>query len=166
MGRARIMLGEIEEGLNDLRRGYDMWRVASGKFLASQMAAEAAAHLVETRQMDAAREFMLLGESAQAEVDEQCVSAELLRIRGRIAAFDNDNRLAETSYRQAIAIAEQQGTRLFALRAATDLADLFKGTERASEAAAILKPVYDTFPEGWDYQDMQRAKAAMDSLCA
>jgi len=166
LGRTQVMLGETGEGLKNLRKGCDMWRSVSGPFSLSAYAAEAAIHLLEADQIDAAREFVMLGERIQAETEEQHFAAELKRLRGRFADLENDGLLAETCYRAAIETAEHQGARLFALRAASDLATLLQSRGGAEEAIAVLRPIYDWFSSRWDYPDLRRAKTVMASLRA
>ena len=73
---------------------------------------------------------------------------------------------SDSCYRQALATAEHQGAKLSSLRAAIDLAGVLHQTGRIREAIAILQPVYDRFTGGWDYSDLQRARAMLDKLSA
>jgi class 3 adenylate cyclase/tetratricopeptide (TPR) repeat protein len=164
LGHARVMIGDAEDGLEDMRRGYDLWRTTGGKLLLSAYAAQSADRLIEAGRIDAARDFVQIGEAAQKETGERHYAAELQRLRGRFAVLDNDGVVAEACYRQAIETAEHQGARLFTLRAATDLATLLQGAGRAEEAIAVLKPIYDEFSSGWDYPDLRKAKGVMTSL--
>ena len=160
------MLGEGENGVKDIRQGYDLWRSAGGRFVSSQHAALSAVSLLEAGQINAARDFVQFGETAQTETGERHVAAELQRLRGRFADLENNGVLAETCYRQAIETAERQGARLFTLRAASDLATLLQSRGRGEEAIAVLSPIYDWFSSGWDYPDLRRAKTVMASLRA
>ena len=83
-------------------------------------------------------------------------------MRGRLGELDGDAAGAETLYRQAITIAEQQGALLFSLRAATALAALCQRQGRADEADAVLRPIYERFTEGFDYPDLVRARAVLE----
>lgn len=49
-----------------------------------------------------------------------------------------------------MAVAQQQGARMFELQAATALAKLLHGRGAADEARAVLCPVYDWFTEGFE----------------
>src|SRR5262249_40395765 len=51
LGEARVMIGEVEEGLKDLRQGYDLRRSACGKYLLSQFATGAADNLLHAGQI-------------------------------------------------------------------------------------------------------------------
>jgi predicted ATPase len=71
---------------------------------------------------------------------------------------------AEESFRTALAIAREQGTRGYELRAATSLARLWREQGRRNEARDLLAPVYGSFTEGFDTPDLKEAKALLDEL--
>jgi len=75
-----------------------------------------------------------------------------------------DAAAAEAKLHEAIDIAWRQGARLFALRAATDLAQLLQEQGRASDGDAVLRPVLDAMPEGLDQPDALRAKLVLQEL--
>jgi predicted ATPase len=61
----------------------------------------------------------------------------------------------------AIKTAEQQGARMFELRAATALAGLWRDQGRDAEASNLLAPVYGWFTEGFDTTDLKNARAVL-----
>jgi predicted ATPase len=73
---------------------------------------------------------------------------------------------AEHSFHSALAIAREQGTRGYELRAATSLARLWREHGRRDEARDLLAPVYGWFTEGFDTQDLKDAKALLEELAA
>ena len=107
--------------------------------------------------------FITAGEKVQHETEERFFHAELVRLRGRLFEIEGDGELAQERYRQALAIAEQQGAKLFSLRAATDLAELCNRTGRSLEGRTILEPVYGWFSEGFGYPDLVRAKIVLEA---
>jgi predicted ATPase len=96
--------------------------------------------------------------------------AELYRLRGNllIGSLSPDQAEAEAeaeaSFRKALAIARDQGTRGFELRAAIDLARLLRDEGQCTEARDLLAPVYGWFTEGFNTQDLKEAKALLDEL--
>ena len=90
--------------------------------------------------------------------------AEIHRLRGELTARLPDPAKAEKSFRTALAIAREQGTRGYELRAATSLARLWREQGRRGEARELLAPVYDWFTEGFDTADLKDAKALLDAL--
>jgi hypothetical protein len=60
---------------------------------------------------------------------------------------------AEGSFRTALSIAREQGSKDFELRAATSLARVLGNDGRREEARQLLVPVYDWFTQGFDTAD-------------
>jgi predicted ATPase len=71
---------------------------------------------------------------------------------------------AEDSFRTALVIAREQGTRGYELRAATSLARLWADQGRQGEARELLAPLYSWFTEGFDTADLKEAKQLLDEL--
>jgi predicted ATPase len=94
--------------------------------------------------------------------------AEIHRFRGDLSARlpYPDPAEAEESFRTALAIAREQGTRGYELRAATSLARFWREQGRRMEARELLAPVYGWFSEGFDTPDLKEAKALLDELGA
>jgi predicted ATPase len=94
--------------------------------------------------------------------------AEIHRLRGELTLrlASRDPAKAEDSFRTALAIGREQGTRGYELRAATSLARLHRDQGRYGEARDLLAPVYGWFTEGFDTPDLKEAKAVLDALDA
>ena len=92
--------------------------------------------------------------------------AEIHRLRGELTGRlpYPDPAKAEDSFRTALAIAREQGTRGYELRAATSLARLWREQGRRGEARDLLARVYSSFTEGFDTADLKEAKALLDEL--
>jgi len=71
---------------------------------------------------------------------------------------------AEDSFRTALAIAREQGTRGYELRAATSLARLWREQGRRADAHELLAPICGWFTEGFDTPDLKEAKALLAEL--
>jgi predicted ATPase len=89
---------------------------------------------------------------------------EMLRLRGDLLISTGDHARAEASYHRALEVASQQGSKLFELRAAANLARLWRDQGRRDEARDLLAPVYGWFAEGFDTRDLKEAKALLDEL--
>jgi class 3 adenylate cyclase/predicted ATPase len=119
-----------------------------------------------TGRLDRARaaldEALELGRQTRVE----WMKAELQRLGADLAlsaAVPNLD-LAEASLRQAITTAQQQGAKWWELRAAPNLARLWRDQGKRTEARDLLAPVYGWFTEGFDMLDLKEAKALLDEL--
>ena len=167
LGRTSVTLGgDIEVGIDQLWKGFELWKSAGGRHLDSQFAAQAAEVLLRAGRSDEARRFIAEAQAAQNETDERLYETELLRLDGWLLELDGDDAGAgaEAHYRNAIAIAEQCGFRLFALRAARNLAGLWQRRGKGAKARQVLQPLYGWFTEGFQFSDLREAKALLDSL--
>jgi predicted ATPase len=90
-------------------------------------------------------------------------NAEIHRLRGEFTGR-SPSANAEDSFRTALAITREQGTRGYELRAATSLARLWREQGRQGEARDLLAPVYGWFTEGFDTADLKEAKRLLDEL--
>jgi class 3 adenylate cyclase/tetratricopeptide (TPR) repeat protein len=98
------------------------------------------------------------------ETGSQFFDAELHRIRAGLLLRMQRTDKAERNYRKALAIARGQGAWMWALRAACDLAQMLCDHGGQVEARDLLVPIYGWFTEGFDVDDLQKAKALLESL--
>jgi predicted ATPase len=73
---------------------------------------------------------------------------------------------AEDQFRRALELARQQSVLSWQLRAATSLAGLLREQGKCIEARDLLAPIYDSFTEGFDTQDLTEAKTFLDDLAS
>ena len=162
-GWAASQSGALVDGIQDMRRGVEHLReqnVLHFDGLLKIALAEA-----EARAGDPDRALAILDE-ALATSDRtgyRAFEAELHRARGEILLKrDPANPApAEEAFLTAIAVAKQQGTRSFELRAALALAKLYQSTGRPADAHAVLAPALDGFlADAGDARDRRGAGAA------
>ena len=156
LGRADEGIPLLAAGLRDL--GFISFKPEALTLLADacRMAGRwqaALAHLAEARH---------LAEEKEA----RWFQAETLRLTGEVLLATGDAAAAEASYREAIAIAQQQSAKLWELGAAMSLARLWRDQGKRAEACGLLAPVYGWFTEGFDTPVLQEAKALLDELAA
>ena len=94
---------------------------------------------------------------------ERWFAAELNRHKGRLLLRQGQSEAAEELYRKALSIAEEQGAKLWELRAAVSLARLRRDQGRRAEARDLLAPVYGWFTEGFGTRDLKEAKVLRSS---
>ena len=96
--------------------------------------------------------------------EERWAEAEMHRVRGRLLLSMNEHAAAENSYHDALAVAKSQSAKLFELRAATSLAQLWRDNGKRTEAQGLLAPIYGWFTEGFDTPVLKEAKALLDQV--
>ena len=92
--------------------------------------------------------------------------AELHRVRGdMLLKSDRANTPpAEEAFHSAIAVAHQQGTRGFELRASLSLAKLYQSTGRPVDAHAVLAPALEGFSPTPEMPEIAEAQALIERL--
>ena len=157
-------LGEPEEGSSDLKKGLAMCRaigaVTSRPFFLARLA-ETYAKL--GRPLDGTN---CVAEAAQIleTTDERMNDADVHRTRGELLSATGDQVGAEQNYYQALAVARRQHAKIFELRAATNLARLWRDQGKRAEARDLLAPIYGWFTEGLDTAALIEAKTLLDEL--
>ena len=73
---------------------------------------------------------------------------------------------AEACFRRGLAIAERQGARMLAVKAASSLVRLDDAQRRDGGARATLASIYASFDEGLDTKDLVEARRLLDRVDA
>jgi DNA-binding winged helix-turn-helix (wHTH) protein/predicted ATPase len=90
---------------------------------------------------------------------ERYYQAELYRVKGELLlkqAPDNQAN-AEDCFRRSLQIAESQKAKAWQLRTALSLARLYRSQGKVVEARNLLAPIYDSFTEGFETDDLRDA---------
>jgi predicted ATPase len=95
---------------------------------------------------------------------ERWVMAELHRHKGQLLLLRGHCEAAEELYCTAMELAEEQGAKLWALRAAMSLARLRHDQDQPAEARELLSSVRRWFTEGFDTPDLREAHTLLFSL--
>jgi class 3 adenylate cyclase/tetratricopeptide (TPR) repeat protein len=164
-GRSLIALGQAQEGLELVTQGLAELRPTGSVIYTPQLFAWLAEANAMLGRHAEARNCLAEAARIVEATDERLFEAELLhRVPGDLLNAAGDRSAAERHYRQAIAVAERQGAKLFQLRASTSLARLWRDQGKWAEARDLLAPLYDWFTEGFDARDLTDAKALLDEL--
>lgn len=163
-GQALALLGEMDVGIDEMKRGLTTWEEKGGIFHVSQWSAEAADTLLQVGRPDVARDLLDRAERVMNQTGEVAAEAEIARLRGEFALRSNDLESAERLYLRALDCARNQGAMMYAIRAALAVARLYVETGREGQAVATLRPVYDFFTEGFDVPVLAEAKALLDQI--
>lgn len=97
---------------------------------------------------------------------EAVFEADTYRLMGKqvlLTAVPQNETEAEILFQRSLAIAQQQQAKIFKLRAAKDLAQLWTKQGKPLAAKDLLTPIYNSFTEGFDFPDLQDAKQLIDS---
>ena len=90
--------------------------------------------------------------------------AEVHRALGAFHVRLSDPRSAERSLQKAIAVARSQQAKGWELRAAIDLARLWREQDKRRESYELLAPIYEWFTEGLHTQDLRQAATLLAEL--
>ena len=122
----------------------------------------------EARAGDVDRALAILDEAlaTSERIGHRTFDSELHRTRGEIFLKRDtaDPAPAEQAFQTAMAVARQQGTRSFGLRAALSLAKLCQSTARPVDAHAVLAPALEGFSPAPEMREIAEAQALIERL--
>jgi predicted ATPase len=163
-GWAEIKNGDVAKGISLLRSGSSAYRATGAETMMPYFLALLAGACEIAGQVE---EVSTLLDDALQNVErtgERQFAAELNRHKGELLLRQGDSEAAEELYYKALSIAEEQGAKLWELRAAASLARLRRDQGRRAEARDLLAPLCGWFTEGFDTPDLKQAKALLDEL--
>jgi tetratricopeptide (TPR) repeat protein len=166
--RSRCMLGEARAQLGDAPNGIALIRenlprlLTTGRATISKYAIALA--WAQARTGAFADAFEIIDQMLTMSPDEPAYRPEALRIHGLVRLKLGQNKLAEASFRDAIAFAQRISAKAWELRSNMSLARLLASEGRRDEARTILAEIYGWFTEGFDTADLKDAKALLDEV--
>ncbi len=161
LGWARAQLGRAGEGVALARQGVAGLAETGALFVTDQFTRLAEAQALDGKIGDA---LNTNEEVLQANPEELYYRPETLRIRGDLRLELGHAELAETDFREAIALAQKMQAKAWELRATTSLARLLAKQGRRDEARTTLADIYNWFTEGFDTADLKEAKTLLEEL--
>jgi predicted ATPase/class 3 adenylate cyclase len=153
--------------LGEIRAALDEYRSAGYQLATTALDVLMCPPLLIDHDHEAALELIEHGLATTSRNSERILEAELYRLKARVLiARDGPGVEAEAQalLDQALNTARSQHAKTLELRAATDRAALWSDQGKREEALNFLAPVYGAFTEGFDTQDVRRAKALLDQL--
>jgi class 3 adenylate cyclase/predicted ATPase len=164
-GWALVARGRVDEGLVQLRLGLGAWRASGSTFSAPFRLGRAADAYRMAGQPEEAMRLVIEATETMDRTGERWFEAELHRLRGQLLMDSGDHHQAENCFRRAIEVARSQSARLFELRSANNLGQLWRSQGHPEKARELLAPLFAWFADGFDTVDLKEAKALLDALC-
>jgi predicted ATPase len=165
-GLATAQGGTSGGGLEAMRRGVELLR--DQNILMFDGSVKIALAEAEARAGDVDRALAILDEALATcgRTGHRSFEADLHRVRGEmLLKRDPANpAAAEEALLTAIAVAKQQGTRSFELRAALSLAKLYQSIGRPADAHAVLAPTLEGFSPTLEMPEIAEAEALAERL--
>ena len=163
-GWVKVRNGDVMEGMSLLRSGLAAYRATGAEAWPPHHCVLLARACELAGQIEEAMALLVDALRIIESTGERWLEAELYRHKGELLLRQGHHEAAEDLYRKALSIAREQEAKLWELRAATSLAQLWGDQGRREEARDLLAPVYSWFTEGFDTPDLKDAKALLDKL--
>jgi hypothetical protein len=163
-GAAMILDGEVERGIDDVRRGIVFLHAAGATLLDTHYAVFLGDGLLRVGQLPEALATVDTGLAHAERSAIRVLEPELLRLKGEIllAGSPTDRGAAGACFLRSWDVGERQGSRAAQLRAAINLYRLARGGPRAPESRAKLAAVYGEYTEGHALPDLVAARTLLD----
>ncbi len=152
---------ELAEAIAQFRAALVQFDAAGARFRVAAHRGAFALALSRAGQLDEALVVAADAIEQARRYEEVWCLAELLRVRGEVLAAQGDAGGAEAAFLDALATSRRQRMRGWELRAALSLAALWRTTERAAEARALVAASLAPFAEGVATADVAAARALM-----
>ncbi|WP_227747173.1 ABC transporter permease [Paraburkholderia franconis] len=174
-GWALAQQGRAEEGIAQMREGLIAYRATGAELARPYQLALLAQACGNAGQAETGLEKLGEALNVADRKGERYYVAELHRLRGELlqqrsgaqSRYLADHEAAQACFRDAIAIARQQGARSLELRTASSLARLCQREANVGAARQTLAAIHGAFAEGFDTADRQELFVYMFSgFCA
>jgi class 3 adenylate cyclase/predicted ATPase len=165
-GWVKVKFGDVAEGISLLRSSLTAFRATGAEMWMPYYTTLLARAYEIAGQIE---DGLVLSDDALDIVErtsERWFAAELNRYKGQLLLRQGHSMAAEELYRKALSIAEEQGAKLWELRAAASLARLRRDQARHAEAHELLAPIYARFTADFDAPDLEEARALLGALDA
>jgi class 3 adenylate cyclase/predicted ATPase len=163
-GAGMILDGEVECGIDDVRRGIAFNHMAGAHLLDTLFAMYLGDGLLRLGQLPEALATVETGLAQAEETYVRFVEPELHRLRGEIllATSPANRDAAEGCFLRSLAVAQRQDARAAQLRAAISLHRLSRGGPGAAESRTRLASIFGEFTEGFALPDLVAARTLLD----
>lgn len=163
---ARAVREPGARNLAALRSAFDQMRSAGGFTGSSMIMSHLAEVALLAGDLDEAAAYLQQGFAFVEQSGERFWLAELHRLTGHLALRRQqpDRQRAEACFRKAMDVAHTQQGRLLELRAANDLARLWRDSQSNNDLRALLEPIVAAIEGGAASRDVTDARALLAAL--
>ncbi len=159
---AHAMREPLERNIIALRAALNAIRSAGGLVGSSLMISNLAEVSLMAGDLQRAEKDLQEGLSFVERSGENYWAADLHRLSGQLALRQRKSDSAERCFVKAIDIAKGQGARLLELRAAIDLARVWRETRPERHPRSLLEPILAVIEGGESTRDVRNARALLD----
>jgi predicted ATPase len=163
-GRALVELGQIEQGMEELKAGLAAHTITRSALLRPYYLVLYAGGLFRARRLEQALAVLAESRAVADATSQHAYDAEQRRLEAEVLLALGDHEGTERVYLESLAIAKSQGAHWYTLRSTRGYASFLIGVGRADEAREILAPVCDSITEGRDTHDFVYAEALLRTL--
>jgi predicted ATPase/class 3 adenylate cyclase len=157
-GRCLVELQCPHEAIERLTRSLAFYRASgSSLYLPTFLTYLAAAYKKAGKPRQAMEQLAEAMEIVER-TETRCDEADMYCLKGEVQAMTGDPTGAEGSFRKSLAVARRQSARLFELRAAISLAQLWSDHARRADARDLVMSVRNRFTEGFDTTPLKKAQ--------
>ena len=164
-GICATLLEPSSSAIEEIRVALDEYRGAGYQLGITALYVLLCPAFLSSHNCEAALELIEKGLATTSRNSERIFEAELYRLKARallVRDAPNARNEVQSLLEQALSTARSQHAKALELRAAMDIAELRIDQGGRQEALGLLAAVYARFSEGFDTQDLKRAKALLD----
>jgi len=162
-GAARAALDPGAQTIVEMRDSLAGYKGLGGRVQLPNFLGLYAQTLMLSNDWDAAESALSEASAVMDETGERHLAAEIDRMKGTLTVRSRRGD-PEPHFLAAMDIARRQDARMLELRAARDLARLWRDQGKPRDAHDMLAPVYGWFTEGFDLPDLTEARTLLNEL--
>jgi adenylate cyclase len=163
-GDALALLGNLEEGIAQMREGLEIKQFSPERCHQTGCLRSIAEARGKIGRPEKGLNTLDKAIALVEKTNERYCEAEIYRTQGELLLLQDKEAETEISLQKAIEVARCQQAKSWELRASLDLARLWQGQGKKTQAQKMLSEIYNWFTEGFDTPDLKEAKALLDDL--